>query len=92
MSWAENEKLNEWIERAFENGKREEQERIINIIKENNHDTICTETGCHCFGLDELISLITGQPTQCECDPCDNPDCKCRGKRCSFCLGQDENR
>ena len=33
MSWAESEKLNEWIERAYENGKREEQERIIELIE-----------------------------------------------------------
>lgn len=81
MSWAENEKLNEWIERAYENGKREEQERIIQVMQES--DSTC---------VDWAVALIKGELTQCECDPCDNPDCKCRGKRCSFCIGQDENR
>jgi hypothetical protein len=33
MSWAENKKLDEWIERAYQNGKREEQERIIQLIE-----------------------------------------------------------
>lgn len=34
MSWTENEKLNEWIERAYENGKREEQQRIVKLLEE----------------------------------------------------------
>lgn len=34
MSWTESEKLNEWIQRAYENGRREEQERIIKLLKE----------------------------------------------------------
>lgn len=34
MSWTESEKLNEWIERAFENGRAEEQERIIKLLEE----------------------------------------------------------
>lgn len=34
MSWAESEKLNEWIQRAYENGRAEEQERIIKLLKE----------------------------------------------------------
>jgi len=84
MSWAENEKLNEWIERAFENGKREEQERIIKLVEEVSAEDEVT------WNTSELIALIKGE--YCECDPCDNPECKCRGKRCSFCLGQDENR
>lgn len=33
MSWAESEKLDEWIQRAYENGKREEQERIVALIE-----------------------------------------------------------
>jgi len=32
MSWAESEKLNEWIHRAYENGRAEERERIIKLI------------------------------------------------------------
>jgi hypothetical protein len=32
MSWTENQKLDEWIERAYENGKREERERIIGLL------------------------------------------------------------
>lgn len=23
--------------------------------------------------------------TECECDPCDDTECSCRGKRCNFC-------
>jgi hypothetical protein len=33
MSWAESEKLDEWIQRAYENGKREERERIIKNLR-----------------------------------------------------------
>jgi len=36
MSWAESEKLNEWIERAYRNGRQEEQERIINLLLDLN--------------------------------------------------------
>lgn len=43
MSWAENEKLNEWIERAYENGKREEQERIIKLLVEADTTNLTTE-------------------------------------------------
>ncbi len=44
MSWTESEKLNEWIERAYQNGKREEQERIINLLLELNVIRRCAAT------------------------------------------------
>jgi hypothetical protein len=28
--------------------------------------------------------------TECYCDPCGDLDCSCRGKRCDFCLEQNE--
>jgi hypothetical protein len=41
MSWAENKKLDEWIERAYQNGKREEQERIIKLLEDEQwHDMV----------------------------------------------------
>lgn len=86
MSWAENEKLNEWIERAFENGKREEQERIIKLIPKYMETVL---SWGHETASKELIALIKGKPTECECDPCGNENCTCQGKRCDFCKGQD---
>jgi hypothetical protein len=78
MSWAESEKLNEWILRAYENGRREEQERIIQLMQES--DSACVEWA---------IALIKDKPTECECDPCGNENCTCQGKRCDFCKDKD---
>ena len=44
MSWTESEKLDEWIQRAFENGKREEQERIIKLLTDLNVVRRCAAT------------------------------------------------
>jgi hypothetical protein len=98
MSWAENEKLNEWIERAYQNGKREEQERIFKMLEDNSvirkdFTDQFVFVDCNTLKVEYLAdSVINGDLTKCECDTCDNPDCDCRGRRCSFCLGQDENR
>lgn len=53
MSWAENEKLNEWIERAFENGRAEERERIIKLL-ERQEELYAVE-------LEDVIALIKGE-------------------------------
>ena len=89
MSWAENEKLNEWIERAYQNGKREEQERITKLLIEADTTSLTDE---ELKGWYFALIVVNGKSIECECDTCDNPDCDCRGRRCSFCLGQDENR
>jgi len=65
MSWADNEKLNEWIERAYENGRREEQERIIKLL-EANTQTMTSPLDNSVFrslrlSPIELISLIKGE-------------------------------
>jgi hypothetical protein len=52
MSWTENEKLNEWIERAYENGKREEQQRIIDLLVELKAVRRCAAT-------DKLVAFDT---------------------------------
>jgi hypothetical protein len=52
MSWTENEKLNEWIERAYENGKREEQQRIIDLLVE-------LKTARRCAATDKLVAFDT---------------------------------
>jgi hypothetical protein len=44
MSWTESEKLNEWILRAYDNGKREEQERIIKLLTDLNVVRRCAAT------------------------------------------------
>jgi len=62
MSWAENEKLNEWIERAYQNGKREEQERIINLLIDLNAIRRCAATN-KLVGFDtngENVIYLTG--------------------------------
>jgi NAD-dependent SIR2 family protein deacetylase len=92
MSWAESEKLNEWIERAYENGRREEQERIIKLLEEMQGTSLATQTdegNKTAWILENAIVLIKGEPTECECDPCGNETCTCQGKRCSFCKAQD---
>jgi len=82
MSWSESEKLNEWILRAYENGKREEQERIVALIE--------NELSCTCgTPFSHLLDLVKGNLAQCDCDPCDSKDCTCQGKRCDFCKGKD---
>jgi hypothetical protein len=52
MSWAESEKLDEWIQRAYENGKREEQQRIINLLLDLNVIRRCAAT-------DKLVAFDT---------------------------------
>lgn len=89
MSWTESEKLNEWILRAYDNGRREEQERIIKLLEEWGEDN----DRCYCCNNDvaafDLTALIKGEPTECECDPCGDETCSCRGKRCDFCKEQE---
>lgn len=60
MSWAENEKLNEWIERAFENGRAEEQERIVKLL-ETVPFIWMGEKQLVQISRDELIALIKGE-------------------------------
>jgi len=52
MSWTENEKLNEWIERAYQNGRREEQKRIIDLLLDLNAVR-------HCAATDKLVAFDT---------------------------------
>jgi hypothetical protein len=65
MSWAENEKLDEWIQRAYENGKREEQERIIKLLEENAHTEELLSVGFYepepIIYLSTAIALIKGE-------------------------------
>ena len=60
MSWAENEKLNEWIQRAFENGRLEEQERIVKLL-ETVPFIWMGEKQLVQVSRDDLIALIKGQ-------------------------------
>jgi hypothetical protein len=92
MSWAESEKLNEWILRAYENGRREEKERIVKVLEEMQETALSTNTKkgeTTAWVIENALVLINGQPTECECDPCGNENCDCRGKRCDFCKAQD---
>jgi hypothetical protein len=93
MSWTESEKLNEWILRAYENGRQEEKKCIIKllevIIEERSALGETQEIVNEIANLNYLIELIEGEPRECECDPCDSKDCSCRGKRCNFCKGRD---
>jgi len=65
MSWADNEKLNEWIERAYENGRQEEQERIIKLLEENAHTEELLSVGFYepepIIYLNTAIALIKGE-------------------------------
>ena len=56
MSWTENDKLNEWIERAYPNGRREEQDRIVTLITKLKSAPACFE-----LDLDKLIAGIKGE-------------------------------
>jgi hypothetical protein len=60
MSWAENEKLDEWIQRAYENGISKEQQRIINLLERTPFiwmgDVQLIQTS-----KDKLIELIKGE-------------------------------
>jgi hypothetical protein len=65
MSWADNKKVNEWIERAYENGKREEQERIIKLIEANTQTMTSpldsSVTRSLRMSPSDLIALIKGE-------------------------------
>jgi hypothetical protein len=60
MSWAENEKLDQWIQRAYENGKREEQERIIKSLEVGISE--CDSEDCDfCIVAKDLIYIVKGE-------------------------------
>lgn len=62
MSWTESEKLNEWLLRAYDNGRREERERIIKLLTEKSCD--CDSDNCKGWFLpdaESLIALIKGE-------------------------------
>ena len=58
MSWAESEKLNEWIQRAYENGRAEERERIIKLLE---NAFISDGESLASAKLYDLIALIKGE-------------------------------
>lgn len=58
MSWTESEKLNEWIHRAYENGRAEEQERIIKLLE---NAFISDGESLASAKLYDLIALIKGE-------------------------------
>lgn len=60
MSWTESEKLNEWIQRAFENGRLEEQERIVKLL-ETVPFIWMGEKQLVQVSRDDLIALIKGE-------------------------------
>ena len=64
MSWAESEKLNEWIERAYQNGRQEEQERIIKLLEKMQETALATETDegtKTAWVLENAMALIKGE-------------------------------
>ena len=65
MSWAESEKLNEWILRAAQNGQRGEQERIIKLLTDLNVVRRCSATGkLVAFNTDgDKVVYLTGLET-----------------------------
>ena len=34
--------------------------------------------------------MSNNELTECECDPCGDETCSCRGKRCDFCKSQED--
>jgi hypothetical protein len=55
MSWSESEKLNEWIQRAYENGRNEERLTIVKFLNSELHDNCkCPR----CSVINEFIGLI----------------------------------
>ena len=65
MSWTESEKLNEWLLRAYENGRREEKECIVKllevIIEERSSLEQTQEILNEVANLNYLIDLIKGE-------------------------------
>jgi hypothetical protein len=55
MSWTESEKLNEWIERAYENGRNEERTAIVEFLNSELHDDCKCD---RCSVIVELTNLI----------------------------------
>lgn len=60
MSWTESEKLNEWIERAFENGRAEERERVVKLLESVPFIWMGDKQLVQ-VSRDELIALIKGE-------------------------------
>jgi hypothetical protein len=59
-----------------------ERERIIALIESLDAETW--------MGANlQIADLLKGDVAECECDPCDNEDCKCRMSRCDYCMGNE---
>jgi len=66
MSWTESEELNSWIQRSYEIGKREEQQRIIKLLEEMQVTALSTQTKkgiANSWVLENAIALIKGETT-----------------------------
>lgn len=63
MSWTENEKLNEWIARAYENGKADEKARLLKRIKEQICFDALRDGYClhHRSKCKDLLLLLEGE-------------------------------
>ena len=72
----------EQLEAKIQQGIKQEHERIIKLLQDNLGYLV----SCSAF---DIIDLVKGQVTQCECDPCGDETCTCQGKRCDFCKAQD---
>ena len=58
MSWAENEKLNEWIERAYENGRNEERKVILEFLNSELHGEFSCDQSCKCSRCSVIVELV----------------------------------
>ena len=58
MSWAENEKLNEWIERAYENGRNEERKVILEFLNSELHGECSCDQSCKCSRCSVIVELL----------------------------------
>lgn len=69
------------------------KESIIVMMKEDFADTIQKQWTT--YDIIQAVEIIEKQdeftetdedPKECFCDPCGDLECKCRGKRCSWCI------
>ena len=83
---AEIAELNE--KKLLKKGANQERERIIKLLEKYEIFGVDPVTR---LMLDEvaLIARINSELGVCSCDPCNDRECDCYGKRCEACKSQD---
>jgi hypothetical protein len=83
------------LDNAFKAGVEQQRDKVLVYLAErvesHNHFMLSGRHCAICISWKQVLNFIIENPvlTECECDPCGNPECKCFGKRCDYCFAKD---